>query len=112
LAYAGDLVNREELRAQLSRTQDSRIIVCGHLHVRDSVACGTLLQLGIGPLVEAPYECAVIDVDVDEDGTVRLTRESVSLETDWPDLTPTALVPPVERWSWRDRAWCRSGAAW
>lgn len=62
LPYAGDLVDRDRVAAPLLARRAPTIAVCGHLHVREAVAEGALLQLACGALIEPPFEATLIEV--------------------------------------------------
>src|SRR5215207_2259379 len=57
LAYPGDLANRPALRERLLGAAPV-VVLCGHIHARDSHAEGNILQLCAGALVEPPHEVA------------------------------------------------------
>lgn len=99
--YPGDLLHREALAAQLLAREAPTIVLCGHIHARDSVAEGPLLQLVGGALIEAPYECAVVDVDA-EALTVR--RDVRPLPGPPVDRTPV-FAPESETWSFDGLVW-------
>jgi predicted phosphodiesterase len=81
--YPGDLVGREAIATALLARSAPTVVLCGHIHARDSHAQGPVLQLVGGALIEAPYECAVVDVDADALTVHRETRDLAG--------------PPVER---------------
>ena len=62
LPYAGDLVNRARVAAPLTARAAPTIVLCGHLHVRDSHAERSLLQLACGALVEPPFEATIVEL--------------------------------------------------
>jgi predicted phosphodiesterase len=99
--YPGDLNDREALAAQLLARAAPTIVLCGHIHARDSSTEGALLQLVGGALIEAPYECAVVEVDA-EALTVR--REARPLPGPPVDRTPV-FAPASETWRFDGLVW-------
>ena len=63
LPYAGDLLDRPALAARLLARPAPTIVACGHLHVRESVASGALLQIACGALIEPPFEATILDLE-------------------------------------------------
>jgi hypothetical protein len=64
LPYAGDLIDRASVAEPLLARGAPTVVACGHLHVRDSASSGSLLQLGLGAMVEPPFEATVLDLSV------------------------------------------------
>jgi predicted phosphodiesterase len=106
LAYSGDLVDRAALAQHAGRDGRPVLVLCGHLHVRDSHAEGPVLQLAAGALVEPPFEVALVDVSRTPAGMVVSRRVHV--------LGPSAggrdpvLAPSEETWTY-DGGWRASG---
>jgi predicted phosphodiesterase len=102
LRYPRGLANRAELSDRLSGTAPV-VVLCGHLHGRESHASGNVLQLCTGALVEAPYEAAIVDV-TDSAGAVRVRRHAESLGP--PPAGPDPVLAPAEEsWIFDDETW-------
>lgn len=98
LPYAGDLVNRAELEAQLRSDARPKLVLCGHIHARCSTHDGPLLQLMAGAVIEPPFDATVVEI---EGSTVRRTARR---------LGEIAVTDPVfsaddERWQLLDDRW-------
>jgi Calcineurin-like phosphoesterase len=106
LPYAGDLVDRAGVAGALRARTGPTLVTCGHLHVRDSVASGPLLQLGLGALVEPPFDATVLDLTAEGGrfGVVRHAHELASA----PERRDPRLAPTREAWSFEPgRGWRR-----
>lgn len=103
LADAGNLANVDDLRRAVESLGGPTLVLHAHLHVRATSTAGNVLQLSAAALIEAPYEVAVIDLELTgERPTVRRTATSV-----WPiteERLPT-LAPDHEAWAFSDGAW-------
>jgi predicted phosphodiesterase len=86
----------DRLRADCAPT----LVLCGHLHVRESHADGPLLQLACAALIEYPFEVALVDVEPEE---VRIRR--VPLREPGPIGRDPVLAPAAERFRHDGRAW-------
>jgi len=93
--YPGDLNDRETLMQALAARAAPTVVLCGHIHARDSHAEGRVLQLVGGALIEAPYECAIVEVDAQ---ALTVTRAAHPLSG--PAVTRTPVFAP-EREAWR-----------
>lgn len=101
--YAGDLVNREALEDAVRGSAAPSIVLCGHLHVRMTVARGAVLQLVFGALIEAPFDVAIADVELDEaTGSVRVTQLAPELECS------AAIAPREYGFRFADGQWSES----
>jgi predicted phosphodiesterase len=107
LPHPGDLVNRASLAEPLLARSAPTLVLSGHLHVRDSAASGSLLQLGFGALVEPPFEATVLEIEGD---AAALTIGRVAHELDHAEeRRDPRLVPARETWSFRAAAgWRRA----
>ncbi len=107
LPYAGDLIDRDVLAARLLARTAPTIVICGHLHVRESVASGALLQVACGALIEPPFEATIIELEAGGD-TLRITRTAHELG-EAPERRDPRLAPAEETWSFNPRGgWRRS----
>jgi predicted phosphodiesterase len=107
LPYAGDLLDRSALAARLLARAAPTIAVCGHLHVRESVASGALLQIACGALIEPPFEATILELEAGGD-TLRVTRRAHELGAARERRDPR-LSPAEETWSFSPRGgWRRS----
>ncbi|HZV74275.1 MAG TPA: metallophosphoesterase [Conexibacter sp.] len=102
--YPGDLLDRRDLAGLLAARPAPTLVVGGHVHARATLADGPVLQLTGGALVEPPYECAVVDVDVPAPGRLAVRRECVRLRE--PDgLREPVLAPEREAWLFDGLQW-------
>ncbi len=98
LPYAGDLVNRADLEAQLRSNPRPKLLLSGHIHARCSTHDDTLLQFTVGAVIEPPFDATLVEID----GTsVRRTARR---------LGEIAVTDPVfaaddERWQWTGDGW-------
>jgi predicted phosphodiesterase len=99
LPYPGDLVGRAQLLDALLAREAPSVVLSGHLHVRDSVAQGSVLQLLFAALVEYPYEHSLLEVGPDY-----VTRTAFALEDAEHRRNPV-LAPAVEHWQFAGGAW-------
>jgi len=105
LPYAGDLVNRARLEAPLAARRAPTVVLCGHLHVRDSFATGAVLQLACGALIEPPFEATILRIEPDRCGGLRLERSAYELGRA-PERRNPRLAPADETWRFtRGRGW-------
>ena len=107
LRYAGDLADHSALAGVLRSRTAPTVVICGHLHVRESVASGPLVQLACGALVEPPFEATVLDIDGNGAGlTVRRTVHELGSA---PEERDPRLAPAEESWKFRPASgWQRS----
>lgn len=104
LPYAGDLANRAAVEQALVGRSAPTVVLCGHLHVRDSAATGPLLQLALGALVEPPFEATVLDVTTNG-FSVEVLRAAHELAR-VPEGRDPRLAPAIEAWRFSQ------GAGW
>jgi predicted phosphodiesterase len=108
LRHPGDLVDREAVEAALRRRRRPTVVLSGHLHVRDSTATGSILQLVCGAMVEPPFEAALLTVERDGQ-SVTVERTAHELGEGREQRNPR-MVGARERWrftparGWRRRA--------
>jgi hypothetical protein len=101
MPYAGDLVNRSAVLAEVSRVPQRPVVtVSGHIHARCSRVQGPILQCTVGALIEPPFDCTILEVDLERRRVRRIARR----------LGPVMPVDPVfaadeECWSWSGRTW-------
>jgi predicted phosphodiesterase len=105
LKYAGDLSNQPELLEALARRDAPTIVFSGHLHVRDTVADGQVLQLLFPATVEHPFECAIVELEGHE-----VRRRAVALHHAPAGADPL-LRPERETWSYSERT-ASSSVTW
>jgi predicted phosphodiesterase len=98
----GGLLDRTQLEQRIAGAGRPRVVLCGHLHVRDSHASGPVLQLAAGALIEAPYDVAVVDVTRAPSG-MRVRRRAFRLGPSAGARDPV-LAPADETWTY-DGAW-------
>jgi predicted phosphodiesterase len=105
LAYPADLLDLAALATHARASGEPTIVLSGHIHVRESHATGTLLQLSAGALVEAPFEAAIVDVERDAE-TIRVRRRPMRLGPSAGARDPV-FAPDDEAWSFHDGSWRR-----
>jgi predicted phosphodiesterase len=102
LRYPRGLANRAELRERL-RGEAPVVVLCGHLHARESHASGNVLQLSAGALVEAPYEAAIVDLAASAGGvSVRRQTKSLGPPPAGPD---PVLAASDDGWTFDREGW-------
>lgn len=104
LKYAGDYHDAESFSARLADRPAPVLAIHGHLHIRNALAVGAVLQASCGSQVDALYEVTVVDFAGWNDGTITWT--STPIDPVYPDISP-ALSTPVQAWSWDGVTWTR-----
>jgi len=99
--YPGDLNDREAVLQPLAERPAPTVVLCGHIHARDSHAEGRVLQLVGGALIEAPYECAIVDVDEE---AMTVTRQAHPLRGPAVERSPV-FAPERETWRFDGLVW-------
>jgi predicted phosphodiesterase len=108
LRHPGDLVDREAVEKALRRRSRPTVVLSGHLHVRDSVASGPILQLVFGGMVEPPFDATLLTVESDGD-SVTVTRIAHELAKRRERRDPR-MVAGRERWRFTPKqGWRRRG---
>lgn len=100
MPYPGDVLERDLLADMLARREAPAVVLSGHIHARASAREGAILQIVQGALVEAPYECSVIEL-----GDGRVMRRSVELAGPSPDGCPPVLVTSPDTYALVDGVW-------
>ncbi|HUZ84044.1 MAG TPA: metallophosphoesterase, partial [Gaiellales bacterium] len=105
LKYAGDLGPRAGLEREVRALGRHVVALCGHLHVRDAVADGGLLQLSFGAMIEYPHEAALLEVDP----AGRVSRRCFPVEPHPPgNGADPVLAPAEDRWIAAEDGWRRA----
>ncbi len=79
LKYAGGFAGCDGIAAALLARRGPTVVIHGHLHIRDAVAVGPVLQIGCASLIEPPHELALVDVDADDGAlAVRVAHHAVA----------------------------------
>ena len=105
LPYSGDLVDRGEIESLLQEASVPTLVLSGHVHSRCSATAGRVLQLTVGALIEPPFDCTVVDVDIGSDDTIAVRRRAFTLGAA-PAINPI-FAPEDERWQWRGGRWAK-----
>lgn len=92
MPYPGDLLGRAAIAAALTARTAPTVVLSGHIHARDSSHRDGLLQLVQGALVEAPYECSIVELTADA-----VTRTAVLLDGPEPSSDVPTLTDAHER---------------
>jgi Icc-related predicted phosphoesterase len=100
--YSGDAIGLTDLDAELAARRAPTIVFHGHLHLKDAVANGTLLQLGFPALIESGHEIAIV--------TISSEFGEIHLDITWlnaaPDDRPVAAIgDPPTSWVFSNREW-------
>ncbi len=103
LRYAGSFAGYHAIGEQLQARRSPTIVVHGHLHVRDAVVAGPVLQIGCAALIEPPHECATLTV-AEEQGelTVEINHHAVAPS---PSVHLPVLAHASARWAFRAGKW-------
>ena len=108
LRFAGDMANREEVADRLRARPGPSVVVCGHLHVRDSCSSGRVVQLACGALIEPPFEATLFELSV-RGSTLVVSRQAHELDTR-PERRNPRIAPAREAWRYTPgRGWRREG---
>jgi predicted phosphodiesterase len=103
LQYAGDVENHKAVEDMLRARSQATVVLHGHLHQRDAVTSGPVLQLGCASLIEPPFETAQIEIEpMGADLIVRVSHLSVEPP---PNVRLPVLSPAQSIWRFRAGAW-------
>lgn len=61
----GDIFNRQELRALITRHPHVKAALAGHCHINDYCLQGGIAFIQTGSMLEYPFECRIIEIDDD-----------------------------------------------
>lgn len=100
MPYPGDLLGRGTIEQTLTARPAPTIVLSGHIHARASSYRGGVLQIIQGALVEAPYECTVIELTA-----TSVTRQAVVLDGPKPHAPAPILVDADEHFQLINGAW-------
>jgi hypothetical protein len=99
---SGDAAGLTGLDIELAARVAPTVIFHGHLHLKDAVANGTLLQLGFPAVIESGHEFAIVTIS-SEAGEIRL---DVAWLNAAPDDRPVAQIgAPVKSWIFTSHKW-------
>ena len=100
--YSGDAAGMDGLDREISARSAPTIVFHGHLHLRDAVSNGSLLQLGFPALIEAGHEISVVTIE-HQDDAIHLTIARMAVERD--DRPTPAIGAPPRSWRFASGAW-------
>ncbi|HEY9449621.1 MAG TPA: metallophosphoesterase [Gemmatimonadaceae bacterium] len=103
LPYSGDIVNRGEIEALPQQSGIPTVVLSGHVHSRCTATAGHVLQLTVGAVIEPPFDCTVVDIDI---GTGIAVRRRAFTLGDAPTINPVFSAAD-ERWRWHSDRWQR-----
>lgn len=106
--YPGDLLDRSDAANALLCRPAPTVVLSGHIHARDSHAQGPVLQFSQGALVEAPYECALVEVSRADDGALWVWRDSGRMAPSDVAREPV-FAPALEAWRFDGAQWRLEG---
>ncbi|HYI24492.1 MAG TPA: metallophosphoesterase [Thermomicrobiales bacterium] len=104
LKYAGDYIGAEEFTARLTARPAPVVATHGHLHIRNALASGSVLQASCGSQVDALYEVTVVDFGGWPDGHIAWT--ATPIDPEYPGVSP-ALSAREQGWTWDGSKWTR-----
>lgn len=105
LKYAGNLDNFADIAPALNTRFGPTIVMHGHLHIRDELAQGNVLQLSFAALIEPPHEIGIVEIDIDNaTRTVRVHRRNINVADHTAERLPI-LSPNETTWLLRDGLW-------
>lgn len=104
LRYAGDREGPASVTSSILARSAPTVILSGHLHVRHTLAKGSVLQLLCAALVEPPFEVAIVDVEA-EGGRVSVRRRSVPVAPSSNGAQLPVLSAMEEKWAYEDGSW-------
>jgi len=111
-AHPADLIDGGDLANELLGRRGPTLVLSGHLHVRDSCARGSVLQLTQGAMIEPPFECSVVQLEIVTTGGITISRKSLPLAPSDVGRIPV-FVDANETWVYRDGRWEMSqGRTW
>jgi predicted phosphodiesterase len=101
--YAGDVVNADQTEATLLSRSAPTVVLHGHLHMRDAVPRGRVLQLGFGALAEVGHEFATLTLTTEPNAR----RLRVDVETHLLDASQGSpgLTPLRTTWQFSHGRW-------
>ncbi len=103
LTYAGDLVDRGRLEAELHASGVPVVVLHGHLHVRAFRHHARVAQLSFGAHIERPFDAACVDIELGStEGRVRVRQRGPDGEAA-AALAPRALELELHDGGWRAR---------
>jgi hypothetical protein len=103
LKYAGDLSNFADTTRLLHERTAPTLVLHGHLHVRDELARGSMLQLSFSALIEPPHEMAILDL-VGDARELTVHRRNISIASYSAEQLPV-LTRDETRRQLRDKVW-------
>lgn len=105
MPYPGDVLDREEAAALLRSRGAPTIVVSGHIHVRDALAEGPVLQLLQAAMIEPPFEAVVLDVRTEADGGVLVVTRTARRSSDRRATHEPTFTGPVGSWQFASVSW-------
>jgi predicted phosphodiesterase len=103
LPYSGDLVNRAELETALQDARVPALVLSGHVHARCSATSGCVLQITVGAMIESPFDCTMVDVELRDGGAIVVRRRVRTLGA--AAAVNPVFAPEDERWAWQGHRW-------
>ena len=100
LPYAGDLVNRAEVEAELRADPRPKLVLSGHIHARCSAGEGAVLQFTVGAMIEPPFDATIVEIDAATLTVSRTARRLGAIAT-----TDPVFAADNEHWHLTDRRW-------
>lgn len=101
--HVGSFEDREGLAPALLGRTAPTVVLHGHLHVRDVVAAGPVLQIGCAALIEPPHERVVLELPAGGQGAVIRVRHIPVIDS--PPVRLPIIAPASSDWRFRDGRW-------
>ena len=79
LKYSGNLDNFDVVAPAIANRFSPTIVMHGHLHVRDEVAVGNVLQLSFAALIEPPHEIGIVEIEIKNMRDVIVRRRNLAI---------------------------------
>jgi predicted phosphodiesterase len=101
--YAGCDDHADEVVARLLERSAPTVVLCGHVHARESRSNESILQLTVGALIEPPFECAIVELETSPEHFT-LHRHSHRLASTGVGVEPV-FAPADENWAFQESGW-------
>ena len=108
LKYAGNLDNFDTIAPAITNRFAPTLVMHGHLHVRDELAVGNVLQLSFAALIEPPHEIGIVDIDIQNMRDISVRRRNIAVAPS--DVTRLPILSAEEtHWQLQGGVWMATG---
>lgn len=108
LKYSGNLDNAEMVTPAIANRFSATLVMHGHLHVRDEIAAGNVLQLAFAALIEPPHEIGIVDIDTQNLRSVTVRRRNIAVASSGAARLPV-ISGEETSWQLQDGIWTAVG---